>query len=91
VFCYSGCTATSFFRRGFNSFFFKVCFTTSLTDTNPFFSTFFKTGAIERIGADGAAGNIGTSTAIYLTTGSRETMDYFACKGFGAAGSLDYI
>lgn len=76
VLYYNGCTAASFFRRGFNSLFFKVCFTTSLTDTNPFFSTFFKIGATERIGADGAAGNIGISTATYLTIGFCEMMGY---------------
>ena len=101
MFCNNGCT--SFYWRGsYIFFFFKVCFTTSLTDINAFFSTFFKIRAAGRIGAAvkiGAAGRIGAAVRIgatviigasnttYWTIGFWKTLGNYACTGFGTAGS----
>ena len=89
MFCNNGCT--SFYWRGsYTFFFFKASFTTSLTDINAFFSTFFKIGAAGKIGAAvriGAAGRIGASNTTYWTIGFWKTLGNYACTGFGTAGS----
>lgn len=82
---------TSFYWRGsFSFFFFKVCFTTSLTDINAFFSTFFWIGAAGRIGTTvriGAAVRIGASSTTYWTIGFWKTLGNYACTGYGITGT----